>query len=237
MHFLREYLPPRGQVLDAGGGPGRDTIELARMGYDVVLQDLTPELLDIARQEIRKAGVGAKVRKVTVGSIDDMSGFPDRSFDAVLCLGGPLSHLVERRRRLRAISELVRIARRRAPIFISVMGRLALCAGSAGNRWSEMKDTPRAFWRCVLAGDYHGGHGFTATHFYLPEELAADIEGKARVLTMVGLEGVFSAQAREYNLAARSVELAPGLRRLHMMTCTHAAVVGMSGHILAVCRK
>ncbi|MEM3789031.1 MAG: hypothetical protein QXN95_04095, partial [Candidatus Bathyarchaeia archaeon] len=49
MHFLRKYLPPKGLVLDAGGGPGRYTIELAKLGYDVVLLDLTPKLLQIAK--------------------------------------------------------------------------------------------------------------------------------------------------------------------------------------------
>lgn len=42
MHFLEKYLPKSGLVLDAGGGPGRYTIELARRGYDVVLLDVTP---------------------------------------------------------------------------------------------------------------------------------------------------------------------------------------------------
>jgi hypothetical protein len=36
MHFLKKYLPKHGYLLDAGGGPGRYTVELARLGYDVV---------------------------------------------------------------------------------------------------------------------------------------------------------------------------------------------------------
>ena len=33
LHFLERYLPPSGGILDAGGGPGRYSIELARRGY------------------------------------------------------------------------------------------------------------------------------------------------------------------------------------------------------------
>jgi 2-polyprenyl-3-methyl-5-hydroxy-6-metoxy-1,4-benzoquinol methylase len=40
-HFLQKYLPKTGFVLDAGGGPGAYTIELAEKGYDLVLIDLT----------------------------------------------------------------------------------------------------------------------------------------------------------------------------------------------------
>ncbi|MEM3695337.1 MAG: class I SAM-dependent methyltransferase [Candidatus Bathyarchaeia archaeon] len=32
MHLLKKYLPKEGLVLDAGGGPGRYTIELAKQG-------------------------------------------------------------------------------------------------------------------------------------------------------------------------------------------------------------
>lgn len=45
MHFLSKYLPKTGLILDAGGGPGRYTIELAKRGYNVVLLDLVPEML------------------------------------------------------------------------------------------------------------------------------------------------------------------------------------------------
>jgi len=30
MHFLEKYLPEKGLILDAGGGPGRYTIELQK---------------------------------------------------------------------------------------------------------------------------------------------------------------------------------------------------------------
>jgi len=30
MYFLKKYLPKKGLILDAGGGPGRYTIELAK---------------------------------------------------------------------------------------------------------------------------------------------------------------------------------------------------------------
>jgi 2-polyprenyl-3-methyl-5-hydroxy-6-metoxy-1,4-benzoquinol methylase len=49
MHFLEKYLPRQGLVLDAGGGPGPYTIELAKRGYDVVLFDLSPKCLELAK--------------------------------------------------------------------------------------------------------------------------------------------------------------------------------------------
>jgi ubiquinone/menaquinone biosynthesis C-methylase UbiE len=62
------------------------------MGYDVVLLDLTPELLEIAKKQIRKAKVEDRVKQVLQGSVENLSMFEDGAFDAVLCLGGTLGH-------------------------------------------------------------------------------------------------------------------------------------------------
>src|SRR5512136_1486293 len=67
--FLKQYLPEKGLVLDAGGGPGRHTIELARLGYDVVLLDLVEGNLERAREETRMAGVGKRVKGVVEGTV------------------------------------------------------------------------------------------------------------------------------------------------------------------------
>ncbi len=94
LHFLEKYLPAKGRVLDAGGGPGRYTIELAKRGYEMVLLDMTPANLEFARRRIKRAKLNDKVANIVEGSIVDLSQFPDQAFEAVICLGGPLSHVL-----------------------------------------------------------------------------------------------------------------------------------------------
>ncbi len=127
-YALVQHLPPVSSaqhLLDAGGGPGRYTIHLAALGYQVTLFDLSPAILALARQRIAKAGpqVQQHVAAVHEGSITDLSRFPDAHFTAVLCLGGVLSHLTDAGARQQAVVELRRVARPAAPIFISVMNR------------------------------------------------------------------------------------------------------------------
>ena len=126
LHFLEEHLPKKGLILDAGGGPGRYTIELARRGYEVVLLDMTPANLAFARLQIKRAKVQDKVTNIVEGSITDLSRFADNAFDAVVCSGGPLSHVLEKHQRDKATSELIRVTKKGAPLFVSVMGRLSL---------------------------------------------------------------------------------------------------------------
>jgi 2-polyprenyl-3-methyl-5-hydroxy-6-metoxy-1,4-benzoquinol methylase len=41
--FIERYLPELGTVIDVGGGPGRFSVEIAKLGRDVVLTDITPK--------------------------------------------------------------------------------------------------------------------------------------------------------------------------------------------------
>ncbi len=110
MHYLEKYLPKEGLVLDAGGGPGRYAIELARRGYDVVLFDLSPVQLAIAKAEVAKlpSDVAEHIIAFVEGDITDLGAFPTGDFDALVCLGGTLSHVVDPTARERATSEMAR---------------------------------------------------------------------------------------------------------------------------------
>ena len=57
LHFLEKYLPKNGLILDAGGGPGRYTVELAGRGYDMILLDITPDNLAFAKRRISKGKI------------------------------------------------------------------------------------------------------------------------------------------------------------------------------------
>ncbi|KPV61520.1 MAG: Methyltransferase domain protein [Candidatus Bathyarchaeota archaeon BA1] len=126
MYFLRKHLPESGLVFDAEGVLLRCTIELASMEYEVVLLDITPKLLKIARRQIKRAGVQDRLKQIIEGSITDLTAFADEKFDAVLCLEGPLTHLLDAKQREGAAGELVRVAKRGSPLFIPVIGRLGL---------------------------------------------------------------------------------------------------------------
>jgi ubiquinone/menaquinone biosynthesis C-methylase UbiE len=236
LHFLVNYLPKRGLILDAGGGPGRYTIELAKMGYEVVLLDLTPANLDFARRQIKRAGVRDKVVSVVEGSILDLSQFGDHSFDAVVSLGGPVSHILDAHKRDTAISELVRVARRGAPLFVSAMGRLGYL--TAGLTIFPHEIEMPHFKKIRDSGDYASDFGFTDCHFFLPDEFREAISCKrVRILEMVGLEGIGSHHRTDVNRLAKNEKRWKNWLETHYQTCTHPAVVGMSEHMLVICRK
>lgn len=237
LHYLKKHLPSQGYVLDAGGGPGRYTIELAKMGYDVALLDFTPGLLEVAKRQIRKAGLQKKVRLIAQGTICDLSHFKDETFDAVVCLGGPLSHVLNRIEREKAVDELIRVAKKGAPIFVSVIGRMAVLVVELVRLPHEIELD--FFPKMRDTGDYPGGYGFAPCHFYLPEDLREAFEKRGMdVLEMVGLEGLASGHSKETN---RLFKKQPNAWKIwwqtHLETCTHPASVGISEHFMAISRK
>lgn len=236
IHFLDKYLPNHGLLLDAGGGPGRYTIELAKKGYDVILLDATQANLDFAKRQVRRNKLTSRVKQITAGSIVDLSRFNDGTFDAVLCTGGPLSHVLNLQDRQRAISELVRVAKPGAPIFVSVIGRLAVLVVILIESQIEI-DMPH-FKLFRDQGDYGGERGFTACHFYLPEELQADFTRPGlEIKELVGLEGLNDHQGKPLNRLAKDENRYRIWLETHYQTCTHPGVVAMSEHFLLISCK
>jgi 2-polyprenyl-3-methyl-5-hydroxy-6-metoxy-1,4-benzoquinol methylase len=236
-HFLQKYLPKRGTILDAGGGPGRYSIELAKQGYNVILLDLVPKMLETAKKKMRRAGVLRKVRQFVQGSVEDLSAFSNGSFDAVLCLGAPLNHLLEAKQREKAAEELVRVSKKNAPIFVSVISRIGLLKTVLAGFPNEMQYA-KHHWE---VGDYVPGlqgEGFTAAHWFLPEELRELFERRGvQVLEMAALEGLSSHLQKETNRLHKDTENWNMWVEILLDTCAHPSVVGSAEHFLLVGKK
>jgi SAM-dependent methyltransferase len=245
MHFLEEYLPKQGLVLDAGGGTGRYAIELAKKGYRVVLLDLSPKCLEIARNQTREAGVEGRVKEILEGSITDLSRFKNEFFDAVLCLGGPLSHLLEKSERERAASELVRVAKKKSPLFVSVFNRygfyrVLLRSGEnlSDASHEEMFATgvhrdryqhPKAFRRT---------RGFTDAYFFFPSEIRKMFEdNEVQTLAIATCQGLSSDLEEDTNMLQKNKENWTKWLELLLRTCTDPCILGFGNHLLYVGRK
>jgi ubiquinone/menaquinone biosynthesis C-methylase UbiE len=237
MHFLQKYLPKRGLVLDAGGGPGRYTIDLAKAGHNVVLLDLAHEMLKLAQRKAKRVGVTRNIKEFLQGSVENHSRFQDGTFDAVMCLGGPLSHLLSQQQRETGTKELVRVAKKEAPIFVSVISRVGLLKSILTCFPHEMCYA-KHHWE---VGDYIPGlhaQGFTATHWFLPEELQGLFEKQnVQVLEMAGLEGLSSHHVKETNKLYKDQEKWRMGMEIILKTCTHPSVVGNTEHFLLVAKK
>jgi len=88
---LKKYLPAdkNSLILDAGGGTGRWSVPLAKMGYRMILCDISQGMLKQAENKIHKERLSDKV-KIQEEDLTNLS-FADQTFDFVLCEDGPIS--------------------------------------------------------------------------------------------------------------------------------------------------
>ena len=237
LRFLDKYLPKSGLVLDAGGGPGRYTIKLAKKGYQIVLLDITPELLEKAKRNIKRFGVKRNVKEVIQGSITDLSLFPDGSFDAILCLGGPLSHVKGEENRKKAVNEIVRVAKKGAPIFVSVIGRLGVLLKML-KYWPDELALTTHFENLWKNGDDDMWRNEYYCHFFLPDELSELVESVGvEILEKVGLEGLAHFKEDTRNVSKKYPEAWKNWLESHVVLCTDPSVYATSDHMLVVGKK
>jgi S-adenosylmethionine-dependent methyltransferase len=85
---VRRFLPrnaSKRRALDVGGGTGFTSVQLARMGYEVVLLDGSEEMLRIARQEAEAGSVAARISFCHAEADRLAELFDAESFDIVIC--------------------------------------------------------------------------------------------------------------------------------------------------------
>lgn len=161
LHYLRRLVRAGDTVLDAGAGPGRFTIELARLGARVVVADLSPRQLELNRERLARSGREGSVLERVIADVTDLSRFEDARFDAVVCYGGALSYVLERADD--AVAELLRVTRPGGHVLVSVMAlvgatRLQLPAVLEQVREHGRDAVRRVFATGELPSELSGGH-------------------------------------------------------------------------------
>ena len=94
--FVERQLATAGarRVLDAACGTGQHAIALAQRGYEVTGADLSARMVERARENAVQARIG--VRFVVAG-FGELAAHLGGEYDAVLCLGNSLPHVLTER--------------------------------------------------------------------------------------------------------------------------------------------
>ncbi len=121
-HFLKKYIKKGDRVLEIGPGPGRFTIELAKIGAKIAIVDISENQLSRNEFRVKEAGFEDAVEWRKKLDILDMEGIEDESFDATVCYGGPLSYVLEFVDD--ALSEVIRVTKPDGIILTSIMSSL-----------------------------------------------------------------------------------------------------------------
>jgi len=236
MHYLETTVQPGMRILEIGAGAGRFTQALARLGARVVVADISPVQLELNRENARQLGFAAAVEDwVECDMCALETHFADEAFDAVVCYGGPLSYVLERRDE--ALAELRRVARPGAPLLFGVMGLWGTVHGALPGVLALPVEVNRDV---VRTGRLNPARG-TGTHYchmFRAAELRAALEAAGLAVEAISASNGLSAAWGE-ELAA--IEQDPAkwahLLELEFEACREPGCVDMGTHIIAVARK
>ena len=232
VRYLEKYLPSKGVVADIGSGPGRYSLWLAEHGYRVAAVDPVERSIKSLKARFSAKKLGGRLIGAHVGFAQDLGMLESRSFDAVVCLGGPISHIMSENERRKAVSELLRIAKPGAPIFVSVMGRFDIFSGTVSFFQTDLDS--RYIDRWAETGDYFGGYGFLPFHGFRPDELEKLFGKRAKLLAKTALEGFTSYRGDYVRKLMRNKRRWNKWLRIHFSTCEEPETIGVSEHYMVV---
>jgi ubiquinone/menaquinone biosynthesis C-methylase UbiE len=228
---LRRHIKAGDRVLDVGAGPGRFTIELARLGASVSVADLSAGQLELNREHVQAEGLEERVAERQVADVLDLSRWDDGSFDATVCFGGPLSYVVDRADQ--GIAELVRVTRPGGRVLVSVMS----VVGTVVHFLPMLLDLVRrdgvakneAIVETGLLPD-EADYGHLAMKLFRWSELEALLSPHGTIVDACAAGLLPSVQPHE-------PELREFLSRTELALADEAGVIGCGQHIVAVLQR
>ncbi len=239
-HYIRQYLPPAGKVLDNGAGPGKYTMELARHGYAITLTDLTPALVDMAKSKAEELGLTERVTGFHVRNAVDLHGIADDTYDAGLMMG-PLYHLQDAAKRDAAVTELHRVTKQGGIVFVAVQTRMRMLLTSLSypEAWKP-NDNMDALDRFLAEGTFdHQDQGrFTGAYYFNVEDVKPYMERFGfETLDLIGSSNIGALLSNEQKMywSVRGEE--DRLTELLIRLARDPSVLGVSSHLLYIGRK
>jgi ubiquinone/menaquinone biosynthesis C-methylase UbiE len=229
-----KYIKPRlpeighGRILEAGCGTGRWAELLVPMGFDLVLSDISPNMLAKAKEYAEKKGF---VKSICFEELDvcDLYSLQSESFDMVISTGEPINICSDPRQ---AISEFCRVVR---------PGGYVIC--DSGNRYRKAYDNFRLFpseqvVEILETGEYKLGDG-TTDHLLGPTELTELFTTqKMELLTLAGIMPMFSFPPDENLKKALEDETTyQAMVTISKKYAQRPEIVSLSSRLLVVAQK
>ena len=121
LDLLKQHLKSDMRVLEIGVGAGIFTKELVHMVHQLVVSDISEVQLSLNKKHMQELGVLDSVHEYRVLDLVDLSELTKGSFDAVVCIGGPLSYLLDKEPV--ALQQIIQILK---PGGIAVLGVMSL---------------------------------------------------------------------------------------------------------------
>ena len=234
-HYLKQYIKAGDGILEAGAGPGRFTIELAKLGARVVVGDISKKQLELNAHYVGEADCEEAVEARVQLDITDLSQFETNRFDAVVCYGGALSYVMEKADK--AVSEILRVVKPGGHVLLSVMSlvgatRIFLEGVMGLDNFVEQIENARRDG--ILTREDNNGHPMK---LYRSKELRDLFKRHSAEVTAMSAANLISPGRDEVLEPLLETPVWENFLNWELDYCAEAGAVDCGTHILAVARK
>ena len=221
-----------------GGGPGRYSLWLAKVGYEVHLIDPVHKHLEQAR-EASLSQPRYALKSVSEGDAQTLD-HPDDSVDLLLLMG-PLYHLPVREHRLAALREARRVLKESGVLIVTAVNRFAFLMDGLMDGYID-DPSYLSMLRSNLGDgryepDYYTPGYFTTSFFHRPDELESEVAESG--LRQIGLFSVQGPGEYAKDLDGRMSDPARRGQLLDLIRLVEGEriLMGMASHIVLVAGK
>lgn len=239
-HYMKQYLPPCGNVLDNGSGPGKYSMELAKQGLTVTLSDITPRLVEIAKEKATELGLTEHFNGFHVLNAANLDGLANEFFDASLMLG-PLYHLQREEERIKAVRELFRVTKKEGIIFVAFQSRMRMTITSLQfPQYWKPNDTMDSINEFGNTGVFnHADQGrFTGAYYFNVDEIKPFMEKHGfETVDLIGSSSIGGMLNNEQKQFWEEKGESRKLMNLLIEKAKDPSVLGISSHLLYIGRR
>lgn len=232
-HYLEKYLHKEMNVLEIGAGPGRFTQTLHDIGCQILVSDISPVQLQANRDKAKELGFDNSVTDWQTVDVSNLGQFTDRSFDAIVAYGGPLSYVFDQLDQ--ALSECHRVLGPDGLLIASVMslwGTLHRYFAS----FPESDPTPIVEHGDLTADTYPGTTHFC--HLFRAQELReAMTRNGFEVITLSASSSLSPAHNEITEMMRVNPERWQSLIDMEIQASASPGMIEAGTHMIVVARK
>lgn len=239
-HYIKDHLPSSGKIFDNGAGPGKYAMKLAKEGYQVTLSDLTPKLVELAREKAYELDLAEQFEGFHVLDAVNLQGIPNEAYDASLMMG-PLYHLQQEEQRGAAVRELFRVTKAGGVVFVAFQSRMKMTITSLKYpQYWKPNDNIASIAEFYKTGIFnHRDQGrFTGAYFFNIDEIKPFMESQGfQTIDLIGSSSIGGLLQTEQKQYWEEREERQELLDLFIKFAKDPSVLGISSHLLYIGRK
>jgi len=235
-HYLKHYIRSGDYVLEVGAGAGRFTQVLVELGAKVVVADISEQQLILNKKYAEEFNFKHSIEDWLKLDMCDMKQLENNLFDAVVCYGGPLSYVFDRRDI--ALQEILRVLKPKGKALVSVISLW----GSIHEFLPGTLDVPvKDNVKIIQTGDLSPENYQKANHhchLFRSQELVKFLEDNQTQILAISASNCLSAAWGERLVEIRQdSQKWQELLRMELEASREAGCLDMGTHLIAVVEK